>query len=91
MSQAQMKVNEPVRPEFWTTDLYLAAFLQTEGVPLLRTEQDAANRRCNFVFHGEMQTTSLKSQWYNRIAMTNASSFADNIKSLKSLVHNGGR
>jgi hypothetical protein len=79
-----------VRPEFWTTDLYLAAFLQTEEVVLLRTETELRGR-CQFVFLADVKLTSLKTAWFARGATTNASRYADNIRSLKSLVHSGAR
>jgi hypothetical protein len=72
--------------EFKTTDLYFAAYLQTAGVQMLRS--DKRDKRLSFVFDA---TTSniheLTNAWVNRSGKVSAISYADAIKGLKHLCH----
>lgn len=73
---------------FRTPDLYFAAYLQTAGVDLKRTDRE--NNRVYFVFDSSISNIEeLKTGWFNKTAKVPALPFADNIKSLKSVCHMG--
>ena len=73
--------------EFRTADLYFAAYLQTAGVPLKRTDRESGNRMF-FVFDTSIANIEdLKVGWFNSTAKVSAQPFANNIKSLKSICH----
>ncbi len=73
--------------EFKTADLYFAAYLQTAGVPLKRTDRDSGSRMF-FVFDTSIANIEeLKVGWYNNTAKVPAQPYANNIKSLKSACH----
>lgn len=74
--------------EFRTPDLYFAAFLQTAGVELKRTDRE--NNRVFFVFSTEIANIDeLKTGWFNNTAKVPAQPYANNVKSLKSVCHMG--
>lgn len=76
--------------EYRTHDLYFAAFLQTAGVPLADTVRESGGRKVAFVF--DTRTTNLpelKTTYYNQTARIPALPYANNIKSLKALCHQG--
>jgi hypothetical protein len=58
MATCQSKLSE-----FSSHDLYLAAFIQANGVPLLRTERE--HGRIRFVFLGGSRTAELQSKFLN--------------------------
>lgn len=66
-----------------TCDLYLAAFLSTSGCPIKKTSKD--ERRVFFFFEEDTKVEDLKSKYYLRSSKVDALTYADNIKSLKSL------
>jgi hypothetical protein len=73
--------------EFRTSDLYFAAYLQTAGVPLKRTDREPGNRMF-FVFDTSIANMDdLKVGWFNNTAKVSAQPFANNVKSLKSICH----
>lgn len=75
--------------EFRTPDLYFAAYLQTAGVEMLRTDRD--NNRVFFVFDTSIANVEeLKSGWFNNTSKVPAQPYANNIKSLKSVCHMQG-
>lgn len=66
-----------------TCDLYLAAFFATSGCPIKETTRDA--RKVYFSFDNSELIERLKVDYFTRNAKIDALSYADNIKSLKSL------
>lgn len=74
--------------EFKTPDLYFAAYLQTAGVPLRRT--DRVESRVFFIFDVAIANIEeLKIGWFNSSAKVPAQTYANTIKSLKSICHMG--
>ncbi len=74
--------------EFRTSDLYFAAYLQTAGVEMKKTERDTDNGKIYFVFDTSIcNIEELKQGWFNNTAKVPANPFAFNIKTLKSLCH----
>ena len=69
-------------------DLYLAAFLLSSGCRMSSSERDPKTKRVYFVFEKNPMINELKVSYFARQAKVDALSFADNIKSLKSLCHN---
>lgn len=72
-----------------TSDLYYAAYLKVAGVKLTATDRDGG--RVYFVFEeGEGSTLrDLRDQYYNRTSKVSALTYADEIKVMKSLTHEG--
>ena len=66
-----------------TCDLYLAAFFTTAGCPIKDTSRDT--KKVFFFFENTEIVEKLKSSYYLRQAKVDALSYADNVKSLKSL------
>ena len=66
-----------------TCDLYLAAFFSTAGCPVKGTSRDA--KKVFFHFENNEIIERLKSDYFLRKANVEALSYADNVKSLKSL------
>ncbi len=76
----------PHKDEFRTPDLYFAAYLQTAGVEMKRTERE--NGRVFFVFDASVTSIEdLKTGWFNSTAKVAALPYTHNIKSLKSVCH----
>jgi hypothetical protein len=74
--------------EIRTSDLYFAAYLQTAGVPMRRTERHADNGKVYFVFDTSIANIEeLKTAWFNNSGKVAANPYAYNIKSLKALCH----
>ena len=71
------------RDGYKTCDLYLAAFFATAGCPITSTSRDA--KKVFFYFENTEIVEKLKSSFFLRQAKVDALSYADNIKSLKSL------
>jgi hypothetical protein len=59
----EMATSQNTPNEFSSHDLYLAAFIQANGVPLLRTERE--HGRIRFVFRGGPKTHELHSMFLN--------------------------
>jgi len=77
-------------PEFRTNDLYFAAFLQTAGVTLARTSRETGGRKVAFIFDTQaVNLNELKTGYYNQTAKIPALPYANNVKSLKALCHQG--
>ena len=71
---------------FRTPDLYFAAYLQTAGVEMKRTERE--NGRVFFVFDTSVSNIEeLKTAWFNNQGKVAALPYANAIKSLKSVCH----
>jgi len=66
-----------------TCDLYLAAFFQSAGTPVKRTTRDT--RKVFFHFENNDIVQKLKDSYFLRQASVDALTYADNVKSLKSL------
>jgi hypothetical protein len=82
-----MSAKENGTKEFRTADLYFAAYLQTAGVTLKRTDRESGNRMF-FVFDTSIANIEeLKVGWFNNTAKVSAQPYANNIKSLKSICH----
>jgi hypothetical protein len=73
---------------YQTCDLYLAAFFLSAGSKMVRSSRDMKTKRVYFVFEKNPIMTELKVKYFSREAKIDALTFADNIKSLKSLCHN---
>ncbi len=73
--------------EFRTSDLYFAAYLQTAGVSMARTERQGGGK-VHFIFDTSMSNiTELKNAWVNQSGKVAALPYANNVKNLKSLCH----
>jgi hypothetical protein len=66
-----------------TCDLYLAAFFTTAGCKIKETNRDA--RKVYFLFENTELIEKLKVDYFTRNAKVDALTYADNVKSLKSL------
>ena len=66
-----------------TCDLYLAAFFASAGCPIKSTSRDT--KKVYFFFEANEIVEKLKSSFFLRQAPVDALTYADNIKSLKSL------
>jgi hypothetical protein len=66
-----------------TCDLYLAAFFATSGCQIKSTTRDA--KKVFFFFENLEIIERLKKDYYLRQSKIDALSYADNVKSLKSL------
>jgi len=75
----------PHEVEYRTADLYYAAFLKTAAVSFLRTDREG--RRVFFIFENSSMIPELQSQYYNRTAKVAALTYADEIRTMKSLTH----
>lgn len=74
--------------EFSTSDLYFAAYLQTAGVEMKRTDRDQTNGKIYFIFDTSIANIEeLKQGWVNNTAKVPANPYAYNIKTLKSVCH----
>lgn len=74
------------QPEFLTSDLYFAAYLQVVGVPMLRTTRN--NGKVTFIFDPSVcNMTELKNGWVSQTGRVPAQLYANAIKNLKSMVH----
>lgn len=71
-----------------TCDLYLAAFFLSAGCKMATSSRDSKTRRVYFIFEKNPLITELKLKYFSREAKVDALTFADNVKSLKSLCHN---
>lgn len=74
--------------EYETTDLYYAAYLQTVGAPMLRTDRQGNGNRLTFVFGTDVvNIKELKAAWFNQTGRVSALLFSNNIKALKHQCH----
>lgn len=81
-----MTTNKKNPGEFGTPDLYFAAFLQTAGVEMKRTDRESG--RVHFIFDSTVANIDeLKTAWFNNTGKVAAQPYAHNVKSLKSVVH----
>ena len=73
---------------YQTCDLYLAAFFQSIGAKMIKATRDQRTRRVYFIFEKNETMQGLRVNYFSREAKVDALTYADNIKSLKSLCHN---
>ena len=73
---------------FSTCDLYLASFFISCGCKMTSYERDPKSKRVYFIFEKNPLIQDLNLNYFSRQAKVDALTFADNIKSLKSLCHN---
>lgn len=66
-----------------TCDLYLAAFFVSVDCPVTKTMREG--RKVYFCFENSQMMEQLKMSFFTRQAKVDAQTYADNIKSLKSL------
>jgi len=71
-----------------TCDLYLAAFFISAGCEMTKSIRDQKNKRVYFIFDMNPTLKDLKLNYFSRKAKIDALTYADNVKSLKSLCHN---
>jgi hypothetical protein len=72
-----------------TSDLYYAAYLKVAGVQLIDTEREG--HRVFFVFEHTPTIKDLKTEYFNRTSKVPALTYADEIRTMKSLTHMGSR
>lgn len=73
---------------YQTCDLYLAAFFISANCKMSKSVRDPKTRRVYFIFEKNPLLHDLKVSYFSREAKVDALTFADNVKSLKSLCHN---
>ena len=75
------------KPEFRTSDLYFAAYLQVAGVPMHKTERKP-DGKVAFIFDTSIANIEeLKAAWFNQTGKVPGLPYANAIKSLKSVCH----
>jgi hypothetical protein len=81
--------NDTLNVEYSTHDLYYAAYLQTAGVRLIRTDKQGSGR-LSFIFDSTMSNIEeLKTAWFNQSGRVSALQYANSIKNLKHICHMG--
>ncbi len=70
-----------------TCDLYLAAFFLSAGCKIDKSTRDKNKNRVYFLFEVNPLVSELRLKYYSRDAKIDAQTYADNVKSLKSLCH----
>jgi len=73
---------------YQTCDLYLAAFFVSAGCKMIDSKRNKSSKRVYFLFEKNPVVNELKLKYFSREAKIDALTFADNVKSLKSLCHN---
>lgn len=73
---------------YQTCDLYLASFFLAAGCKMVKSFRDSKTKRVYFYFEKNPIIIDLKLKYFSREAKIEALTFADHIKSLKSLCHN---
>jgi hypothetical protein len=74
------------REVFETSDLYLAAFLETQGFQLLEVRREPDSRRCVFVFCDRRDREEMIASYWADVPVR-ARSFVAACKELKQRVH----
>lgn len=70
---------------FSTSDMYFAAYLSVAGVRFIEAVRE--NGRVQFLFENSEGIRELKREYFNRQGRVSALDYADQIRSMKSLVH----
>jgi hypothetical protein len=73
---------------YQTCDLYLASYFLSASQKMEKYERDSKTKRVYFIFEKNPILNDLKVNYFSRQARVDALTFADNVKSLKSLCHN---
>lgn len=68
-----------------TSDLYYAAYLRVAGVKFLEIVREGT--RAVFVFENSEAIHDLKREYFNRTSKVVALNYADEIRSMKALLH----
>ena len=68
-----------------TSDLYYAAFLKVAGVRFVEAVREGS--RVFFVFEHQEGIRALKNQYYCRVAKVAALTYADEVKTMKTLTY----
>lgn len=71
--------------QYRTSDLYYAAFLKVAGVRFMETTR--VNGRVFFIFEVQEGLRDLKNQYYSRTAKVPALTYADEVKTMKTLTY----
>ncbi len=72
------------------TDLALASYLLTEGCELTGITRDGRGGKVFFVFAKDDRMDNLIMAFYNRHAKVDPLTFAETLRNLKALIHQGG-
>jgi len=83
-----IQMEDETEDGFQTCDLYLAAFFLSAGCKMVKAARISRGGRISFVFEKTPIITTLRVDYFSREAKVPALTYADNIKSLKSLCHN---
>jgi hypothetical protein len=70
-----------------TSDLYYAAYLKVAGIQFKGTQREG--NRIFFLFEASDNLKDLRVQYFNSSSKVAAMPFADSIKAMKSLTHDG--
>jgi len=68
-----------------TSDLYYAAYLRVAGVKFVEATKDGG--RVFFSFENGDSIRDLKKEYFNRSAKISALDYADEVRSMKALIH----
>lgn len=68
-----------------TSDLYYAAYLKVAGVVFVETAREGG--RVFFLFEAQDGLRELRNQYYSRVAKVPALTYADEIKTMKTLTY----
>jgi hypothetical protein len=82
-----MEMKKMAKQQIKTSDLYFAAFLQSMGCKIVKTDQEG-NKNV-FTFEDEQDRTNLKDDYFNanKESAVPALTFANSIRSLKTLCY----
>lgn len=69
-----------------TKDLYFAAALHAEGCKYIKVDK-ADPHRMVFVFEGGVNADRVEKEWYQSTLVVSATSYANSIKTMKSIIH----
>ena len=79
-----------MKQEFETTSFYLACFLATRGMKLMRVDRSPHQRRASFVFQDSKDRTDLVDAFsLGGDAMVDAGEFAYQIRRMKGALYDG--
>ena len=68
-----------------TEDLYLAAFLATQGFPIIQWSRETG--LTNFVFEQSAELAQLVGAYYSNRAMISPLQYGNSLKNVKSMIH----
>jgi len=72
--------------EYTTRDMYLAAAFMAEGVKYLKADRTDPKKML-FVFEDNGEADRINAQWANATLVISATSFADALRRIKSIIH----